>query len=164
MIALARSATDLPFRFTMPEFGNQVHHVRARRGNNIAGRKAKHDPAAALTALLIGGRETDKRLAPLGRVCAAHKLQLASGAAHVAVAVGFRSHLSLQIHLRGVVDRHYFLVLHDDVRRVRVVHLVAVHVRVAVDRRVKGVRPQGKRICHLAWIDVFRDPVTRPER
>ena len=123
-----------------PEFGNQIHHVRARRRHDIAGSKVKHDPAAALTSLFIGRREADKRLTSFRCVGAAHKLQLASGAADVAVAVGFRSYLSLQIDLGGVVNGHYFLVLHDDVRRVRVIHLVAVQVRVAVDCRVKGVQ------------------------
>ena len=125
--------------------GDDVHHVRARRRDDVAGREVEHDPALALAALLVGGRQADERLAALRCIGAAHKLQLASGAADVAMAVGFRRRLALQVHLRRVVDRDHLVVLHDDVRQVGVVDRVAAHVRVAVGGRVQARAIRARR-------------------
>ncbi len=121
-----------PFQIDHAELGDHIHDVGARGSHDVTGREGKHDAAAALASFLVGGRKTDKRLASLGGIGAAHELQLSSRAADVAVTVRLRSRLPLQINLRGVVDRNHLVVLHDDVRRVGVVHLVAVPVRIAV--------------------------------
>ena len=45
--AFARSATDLPFRLTIAVLGHDVHHVRAGRGDDVARRERRDDPALA---------------------------------------------------------------------------------------------------------------------
>ena len=57
MIALARSATDLPFRLTMPYSVTTIHHIGTRSGDDVAGRQVEDDPAAALARFLVGGSQ-----------------------------------------------------------------------------------------------------------
>ena len=63
--------------------------------------------AAAHIAPLKGGREADERLAARRRVRPTHKLQLATGAADMAHAVGFGGSLTAEINLRRIVDRDH---------------------------------------------------------
>ena len=63
--------------------------------------------------------------------------------------------LPLQIDLRGVLDRHHAVVLHDDVRRVGVLHRAAVHVGIAVQRAVHRLRPERERVDDLAGIELL---------
>ena len=125
-------------------FGDDVHHVGARRGDDVAGREVKHDAAAALALLAIRGGEADKRFASLGRIGAADELQLSAGAADVAVAVGLGGGLALQVDLRGVVDGDDAVVLHDDVRRVGVVDRAAEESGCGRRRRTARASPRAK--------------------
>src|SRR5215469_7722931 len=91
----------LPLQVDHTVLGHQIHYIGSRRCDDVPGRKRKYDTAAALASLIISGRKADERLASLGRIRAAHELQLPSRAADVAKAVRFLSHLALQIDLRG---------------------------------------------------------------
>ena len=70
----------------------------------------------------------------------------------MAVAVRFRSGLALQVDLRRVVDRDQTVVLHDDVRRVGVVDLVAVEVSIAIDRCIQTTRTERKGVDDLSGV------------
>src|SRR5712672_4119020 len=76
-------------------FRDDIHHVGARRGHDVAVSEAQHNPAAAGPALVIGGGEANERLAASRRIGAAHELQPSAGAADVTMAVGFGSGLTL---------------------------------------------------------------------
>src|SRR6185437_5285060 len=41
--------------------GDHIHHVRARRRDDVAGREVEHDAAAALTSPLVSRGEADER-------------------------------------------------------------------------------------------------------
>src|SRR5262249_17451091 len=90
--------------------GDDVHHVRAGCGDDVARCEVQHDAAAALAALVVGRRQANERLATLRGVGAADELQLSARSTDVAVAVRFGRRLSLQINLRGVVDRDHAVV------------------------------------------------------
>ena len=94
-----------------------------------------------------------KDLPPCDGVGAAHELQLAAGAADVAVAGGLRGRLALQVDLRRVVDRHDLVVLHDVVRQVGVVDRAAQDVRVAVDHVVEAARAEREGEDDLAGVE-----------
>ena len=61
----------------------------------------------------------------------------------------------MKIDLRGVVDRHDQVVLHDDVRWIGVIDRAAQIVWIAVDGLIQGVRSQCEAERHLAGIESF---------
>src|SRR3954464_8257729 len=71
-----------------PVLGDDVHHVRARGRDHVAGGQVEHHAARAYAVALVGGGHADERLAALGRVGAADELRLAAGAADVAAGRG----------------------------------------------------------------------------
>ena len=121
--------TDFPFRLTMPY--SVTTYIMSERGvvTTLPGVRLRTMRLLRVAALLVGRREADEGLAAFRRIGAAHELQLAAGAADVAVAVGFRGRLALQVDLRGVVDRHHAVVLHDVVRQVGIVDRAALEIR-----------------------------------
>ena len=88
MIALARSATHFPFKLTMPN--SVITYITSERGvvTLLPGVTVN---TMQLRRSLASRKSTkaDERLASLGRIRAAHELQLPSRAADVAMAVGF---------------------------------------------------------------------------
>ena len=136
-------------------FGNHVHDVRARGGDDVAWGKLEDNAALALAFLLVGGGQAKERLAPLGRVGPAHELELAAGAGEMPVAIGFGSCLALEVDLGGGVDRDDVVVLHDHVRHVGVVHRQAEHVVVAVEGVVECVRAEREGEHDLARIEAL---------
>src|SRR5262245_13545950 len=66
---------------------DDVHHVGAWRGDDVALRQVQHDAAAALAAFLVSRRQADEGLAALRRVRASHELRLAARSADVPVPV-----------------------------------------------------------------------------
>ena len=55
-------------------FGDYIHHVSARRGDNVAWCQVQHNAAAAFTPFVVRGGQTDKRLASLRCIGTTHKL------------------------------------------------------------------------------------------
>ena len=64
----------------------------------------------------------------------------------------------MQIHLRCVVDRHDAVVLHDHVRKIRVLDGTTQKIRVAVDRAIEFLRPERKRAHDLARVQPLGAP------
>src|ERR1700732_603734 len=92
---LGAFSDGLPLQIDHPVLGNYEHDVRAWCGHDVALSQVQHNPAAALTALVIGRGEANECLAAFRGIGAAHELQLPAGTAEMAVTVGFGGRLSL---------------------------------------------------------------------
>src|ERR1700676_2634992 len=71
----------------------------------------------------------------------------------MAVTVGFRCSLALKVYLSCAVDCYHAIVLHDDVRKVRVLRRAAKNIWVAVDCRIERARSQCKAAHDLPDIE-----------
>ena len=127
-------------------FGDDVHDVRAWRGDDISRRQVEHDAAAALAALVVSRRQANEGLAALRGVGTAHELQLSARAADVAVAVGLGRRLALQVDLGRIVDRDHVVVTHDHVRQVGVLDRQAQQVLIVVDGLVEPPRSERESV------------------
>src|ERR1035437_4164938 len=86
-------------------FGSDVHHVGTWRGDDVALCQVQDDPATAVAPSFVSGGQADERLAPIRSIRTAYELQLPARATDMAVTVGFRGGLALQVDLGCVVDR-----------------------------------------------------------
>ena len=140
---MARSATDLPFRLTMPY--SVTRYITSERGvvTMLPGVRLRTIRLRRLPVSLVGRSHANERFSSFRRIGSAHELQLTARAADMAVPVRFRSSLSLQIDLSRVVDRDHTVILHDDVRGVCVIHRIAGEVCVTVGRCVLHFEPSA---------------------
>src|SRR5579864_4293953 len=101
-------ACSLGYRLTFEihdsVFGHDVHHVGARRGDDIAVVDARDDAAGASGVALESRSEADERFAFARGIGAADELQLSAGATDLPDACGFGACLSGEIDLRRVAD------------------------------------------------------------
>ena len=72
-----------PLQIGNAVFGDNIHLIRPRGGNDIARCQVQNNAAFPHPLTLIGGRKAHEGLAALGRIGAAHELGLAARGANV---------------------------------------------------------------------------------
>src|ERR1700716_240304 len=84
----------LAFEIYDSVFGDDVHHVGARSGDDVAVVDSRDDAACPVRVALESRREADERLALARGVRAADELQLSAGAADLPDTGGFGASLA----------------------------------------------------------------------